>query len=119
MLYYRNDIPAMWEAKRKKKQSENEEAEGESKPTPPKHKMPAKRDLYTICRQAGKTHSRLLTALEFQIDLFKGKGFQNFKIFYFNIVTLKTEKKNQTEEKKIQTGHNMLFYKITKIVRAF
>ena len=48
MLYYRNDIPAMWEAKRKKKQSENEEAEGESKPTPPKHKMPAKRDLYTI-----------------------------------------------------------------------
>ncbi|CAH3024911.1 unnamed protein product [Porites evermanni] len=52
-LYYRNDIPAMWEAKRKKKQSENEEAEGESKPSPPKHKMPAKCDLYTICRQAG------------------------------------------------------------------
>ena len=54
----------MWEAKRKKKQSENEEAEGESKPTPPKHKMPAKRDLYTICRQAGETYSRLLTALD-------------------------------------------------------
>ena len=61
-----NDIPAMWEAKRKKKQSENEEAEGESKPTPPKHKMPAKRDLYPICRQAGETHSRLLTALDFR-----------------------------------------------------
>jgi len=66
MLYYRNDIPAMWEAKRKKKQSENEEAEGESKPTPPKHKMPAKRDLYIICRQAGETHSWLLTALYFR-----------------------------------------------------
>ena len=84
MLYYRNDIPAMWEAKRKKKQSENEEAEGESKPTPPKHKMPAKRDLYTICRQAGKTHSR--------------QRFQNFKIFYLYIATLKTNK-NKTEGK--------------------
>ena len=34
--------------------------------SPPKHKMPAKRDLYTICRQAGETHNRLLTALDFR-----------------------------------------------------
>jgi len=55
MLYYKNDIPAMWEVKRKKSQSaEGEEADGETKVTPQKQKMPAKRDLYTICRQAGK-----------------------------------------------------------------
>ena len=55
MLYYKNDIPAMWEAKRKKTQSaEGEDANGETKATPHKQKMPAKRDLYTICRQAGK-----------------------------------------------------------------
>jgi len=55
MLYYKNDIPAMWEAKRKKSQStEGEEADSEAKVTPQKQKMPAKRDLYTICRQAGK-----------------------------------------------------------------
>ncbi|XP_020627478.1 transcription elongation factor SPT6-like [Orbicella faveolata] len=54
MLYYKNDIPAMWEVKRKKSQSaEGEEADGETKVTPQKQKMPAKRDLYTICRQAG------------------------------------------------------------------
>ena len=57
MLYYKNDIPAMWEAKRKKSQSaEGEEADGETKVTPQKQKMPAKRDLYTICRQAGERH---------------------------------------------------------------
>ena len=55
MLYYKNDIPAMWEAKRVKKESgEGEDADGESKDTPQKKKMPAKRDLYTICKQAGK-----------------------------------------------------------------
>lgn len=55
MLYYKNDIPAMWEAKRKKSQSaEGEGADGETKVTPQKQKVPAKRDLYTICRQAGK-----------------------------------------------------------------
>ena len=44
----------MWEAKRKKGQSaEGEEADGETKATPQKQKMPAKRDLYTICRQTG------------------------------------------------------------------
>ena len=53
MLYYRNDIPAMWEAKRKKNQAENGASDGDSKATPHKQKMPAKRDLYTICRQAG------------------------------------------------------------------
>ena len=53
MLYYRNDIPAMWEAKRKKQSEDG--ADGEAKEsTPHKQKMPAKRDLYTICRQAGK-----------------------------------------------------------------
>ena len=57
MLYYKNDIPAMWEAKRKKSQSANsEEADDESHVTPQKQKMPAKRDLYTICRQAGQMH---------------------------------------------------------------
>ena len=54
MLYYKNDIPAMWEAKRKKSQSAVDEgADSEAKVTPKKQKMPAKRDLYTICRQAG------------------------------------------------------------------
>lgn len=54
MLYYKNDIPAMWEAKRKKKESEEgKDGDGESKTTLPKKKMPAKRDLYTICKQAG------------------------------------------------------------------
>lgn len=52
MLYYKNDIPAMWEAKRKTSQSAVG-ADGEAKVTPQKKKMPAKRDLYTICRQAG------------------------------------------------------------------
>ena len=56
MLYYKNDIPAMWEAKRKKSQSAEGEDDGEAKVTPQKQKMPAKRDLYTICRQAGKRH---------------------------------------------------------------
>lgn len=60
MLYYRTDIPAMWEAKRKKKQSEEDIVDGESKPTPPKQKMPAKRDLYAICRQAGRYMQNLL-----------------------------------------------------------
>ena len=56
MLYYKNDIPAMWEAKRKKKESEEgKDGDGESKTTLPKKKMPAKRDLYTICKQAGKS----------------------------------------------------------------
>ena len=99
MLYYRNDIPAMWEAKRKKKQSENEEAEGESKPTPPKHKMPAKRDLYTICRQAGETHSRLLTALDFSYIFSKRR---DFKISRYFISTLLQMKRKQ--RKKIQPG---------------
>lgn len=54
MLYYKNDIPAMWEAKRKKSQSAEGGDDGEAKVTPQKQKMPAKRDLYTICRQAGK-----------------------------------------------------------------
>lgn len=54
MLYYKNDIPAMWEAKRKQSQSAVDEgADGEAKVTLKKQKMPAKRDLYTICRQAG------------------------------------------------------------------
>ena len=53
MLYYRNDIPAMWEAKRKTKQANEDTADGQSNTTPPKQKMPAKRDLYTICRHAG------------------------------------------------------------------
>ena len=79
MLYYGNDISTMWEAKRKREQSENEEAEGESKPSPPKHKMPAKRDLYTIYRQAGKTHSKLLTALDFR-QIFSKRRY--FKISY-------------------------------------
>ena len=54
MLYYRNDIPAMWEAKNKNKSKVGEDKlDGETKPTPPKQKMPVKRDLYTICGQAG------------------------------------------------------------------
>lgn len=53
MLYYKNDISAMWEAKRKRKQAEGDTVDGETNATPSKQKMPAKRDLYTICRQAG------------------------------------------------------------------
>ena len=51
MLYYGNDIPVMREAKRQKAKEDGEE--GESAPSESKQKMPAKRDLYTICKQAG------------------------------------------------------------------
>ncbi|XP_067032168.1 transcription elongation factor SPT6-like [Acropora muricata] len=53
MLYYKNDISAMWEAKKKRKQAEGDTADGETNATLSKQKMPAKRDLYTICRHAG------------------------------------------------------------------
>lgn len=53
MLYYKNDISAMWEAKKKRKQAEGDTADEETNATLSKQKMPAKRDLYTICRHAG------------------------------------------------------------------
>ena len=53
MLYYKDDISAMWEAKRKRQQAEGDTADGETNVTLSKQKMPAKRDLYTICRHAG------------------------------------------------------------------
>ena len=64
MLYYRNDIPAMWEAKRKKNQAEGDAADEQPDNTsPPKQKMPAKRDLYTICKQAGTLPAMVFTSL--------------------------------------------------------
>ncbi|XP_031559934.1 transcription elongation factor SPT6-like [Actinia tenebrosa] len=62
MLYYGNDIPAMQEANRRKAKEEKEarqEGEEEDKEEqtkteePPKLKKPRKRDLYTICIEAG------------------------------------------------------------------
>ena len=85
----------MWEAKRKKKQSENEEAEGESKPSPPKHKMPAKCDLYTICRQAGETHSRLWTALDFRPRSFQNEEISKFQDILFQHCHIKNKHSRQ------------------------
>ena len=107
MLYYRNDIPAMWEAKRKKKQSENEETEGESKPTPPKHKMPAKRDVYTICRQAGETHSRLLIALDFRS--FQNEEISKFQDILFQHYHIKNKQK-ENRGKKFKQEYCYIFF---------
>lgn len=52
ILYYGSDIPAMREAKKKRKENEGD-GEGERADVQSKQKMPAKRDLYTICKQAG------------------------------------------------------------------
>lgn len=59
-LYYGKDIPDMHEANKKKHQEKKELEEGEEdkdeppKIDPPKLKKPRKRDLYTICQEAGK-----------------------------------------------------------------
>lgn len=61
MMYYGNDIPIMQEEQRKKALEEKrnrEGGEGEDKDDipkvePPKLKKPRKRDLYTICHEAG------------------------------------------------------------------
>ena len=74
-----------------KKQYENEEAEGGSKPTPPKHKMPAKRDLYIICRQAGETHSRLLTGLDFRPRSFQNEEISKFQDILFQHCHIKNK----------------------------
>ena len=79
MLYYRNDIQAMWEAKRKKKQSEDDAADGESKTTPPKQKMPAKRDLYTICKQAGNCQIQMTCSF---VSIIEMKSVFLLHVFY-------------------------------------
>lgn len=65
MLYYGHKVQDMREARRKKilaerqqrqqRQLDGEETEEQEKeePLPSKLKMPARRDLYTICKQAG------------------------------------------------------------------
>ena len=55
MLYYGHEIPAMRLSKKKKpKDEEQEEGEDTQEEEPEeKLKMPKRRDLYTICREAG------------------------------------------------------------------
>ena len=58
MLYYGHEIPAMRLAKKRKPKQELEEGEEEEEKdeedASEKLKMPKRRDLYTICRGAGR-----------------------------------------------------------------
>ena len=55
MLYYGHEIPAMRLAKTKKPKDEEKEEGEETQEEEPQErvKMPKRRDLYTICREAG------------------------------------------------------------------
>jgi transcription elongation factor SPT6 len=55
MLYYGHEIPAMRLSKKKNPKDEEQEEGEETQEEEPeeKLKMPKRRDLYTICREAG------------------------------------------------------------------
>jgi transcription elongation factor SPT6 len=64
MLYYGHEIPAMRLAKKKKSKDEGQEEGEETQDDEPEErlKMPKRRDLYTICREAG-TYLALFSSL--------------------------------------------------------